>query len=527
MICDKIFVMENIAVAYARVSSKKQEDTGFSIPAQIELFKQYAANSRIRIDKIFVENKTGGKAGRKVYNEMLAYIKQHNIKNLFVEKTDRIYRNFKDYVVLEDYDLTVHLVKERVVLSKDSTSHEKLVHGFKVLIAKNYLDNLREEVLKGRAEKIKAGGFPHKAPVGYYNAVNKETKKKEIFVDKEKSVFVKRLFELYATGAYSVEELRQKLYEEGFNHRGKPYSKPKLLCILKDIFYIGKMKIKGVVYDGKHTPIIDVELFNRVQKMFNQSKARSHDVEFLYTGLLTCGHCGCQLTAELKKGKYVYYHCTGKRGGNCKKDYIREEQLEEVFMDLLNKLPQPDSKIFELIKRSLKESHKLKAEYEEMSIEEINKQIKRLQNRLDNLYSDKLDGNITEEYWQEKHNLWYQEKETLLNKLQVFNKTAKNFEEGSNFLEKFCKNAPQEFLQANPKQKRAILKMLGSNFSYKDKKVSIVLTSVFNYLLNNLFVKYGATNEPKLELLPEEFVTLCNLFDQDFITSTQVFKFAA
>ena len=217
------------AVAYARVSSKKQEDTGFSIPAQIELFKQYEAKSDIKIVKTFVENQTGGKVGRKVYNEMLAYIREHNIKDILVEKTDRIYRNFKDYVVLEDlsnnFDLNVHLVKERVILSKDSTSHEKLVHGFKVLLAKNYLDNLREEIKKGREEKIKEGGYPHKAPVGYYNATNEITKKQEIFVDEEKSKFVKRLFELYSTGAYSIEELRTKLYDEGFNHNGKPYSK--------------------------------------------------------------------------------------------------------------------------------------------------------------------------------------------------------------------------------------------------------------------------------------------------------------
>ena len=37
--------------------------------------------------------------------------------------------------------------------------------------------------------------------------------------------------------------------------------------------------------------------------------------------------------------------------------------------------------------------------------------------------------------------------------------------------------------------------MLGSNFIYKDQEVSVELTSVFNYLLNNHFVKYGAGDE--------------------------------
>ena len=517
------------AVAYARVSSKKQEDTGFSIPAQIELFKQYEEKAGIKIVKIFVENKTGGKVGRKVYNEMLAYIKQKNIKDVLVEKTDRIYRNFKDYVVLDDltqnFDLTIHLVKERVILSKNSTSHEKLVHGFKVLLAKNYLDNLREEVMKGREEKIREGGYPHKAPVGYYNDTNKETKKKEIYVDPEKSVFIKKLFELYASGAYSVEELRTKLFNEGFNHKGRPYSKPRLLFVLKDVFYIGKMKIKGVVYDGKHTPIIDIETFNRVQRMFNQSKARSHDVEFAYTGLITCGYCGCQLTAELKKGKYIYYHCTGKRGGNCKSDLIREEKLDEVFLELIDKLPDPDDGLFEEIKKAVKEIRQMKSEYEGTSMEEIQKQISRLQTRIDNLYTDKLDGNITQEFWLEKHNQWHAEKDRLIEKLKVISNTSRNFDEGSNLLENFCKYARREFLNASGKKKRAILKMLGSNFSYKDKKVSVELTSVFNYLLNNQFVKYGATNLPKLEL-HKIIYSLKDLLNQEVIDQLKFFKAA-
>ncbi len=489
------------AVAYARVSSKKQEDTGFSIPAQIELFKQYSEKSGIKIVKFFVENKTGGKAGRKVYNEMLAYIKEHNIKDILVEKTDRIYRNFKDYVVLEDlsqnFNLVVHLVKEHVILSKDSNSHEKLTHGFKVLMAKNYLDNLREEVLKGREEKIKDGGYPHKAPVGYYNAVNIKTKKKEIFIDEAKSVFVKRLFELYATGAYSVDDLRKKLFDEGFNHNGKPYSKPRLLFALKDVFYIGKMKIKGVIYDGKHEPIIDIETFNQVQKMFNQSKARSHSIEFAYTGLITCRHCGCQLTAELKKGKYIYYHCTGKRGGVCKKDYIREEELDKIFLELIDKIPKPDDGLFEEIKKAVIEMRKLKSDFEETSMEEIQKQITRLQNRLDNLYMDKLDGRISQEFWQEKHNLWHGEKDKLIEKLKSISHTSRTFDEGSNLLENFCKLAHSEFLKGNAKKKQTILKMLGSNFSYKDKEVSVELTSVFNHLLNSPFVNYGAGDEAR------------------------------
>ena len=203
------------------------------------------------------------------------------------------------------------------------------------------------------------------------------------------------------------------------------------------------------------------------------------------------------MTAELKKGKYVYYHCTGKRGGTCKKDYIREEKLNEIFLQLIDKLPNPKEGLFEEIKKAIVEIRKIKTGYEQTSMEEIQKQISKLQKRLDNLYMDKLDGRISDDYCQEKHNEWHDEKDKLIENLKAISSTSRTFDEGSNLLENFCKYARYTFLQANSKKKRAILKMLGSNFTYKDKKVSIELTSVFNYLINNRFVKYGAEDEAR------------------------------
>ena len=129
---------------------------------------------------------------------------------------------------------------------------------------------------------------------------------------------------------------------------------------------------------------------------------------------------------------------------------------------------------------------------------------------------DKLDGRISEEYWLVKHNLWHDEKDKLVEKLHEMNNATRNFDEGSNLLENFCKHARSEFLRATPKKKRAILKMLGSNFVYKDKEVSVELTSVFNYLLNNHFVNYGAGDEARTRdiLLGKCLLTGFDVFDE-------------
>lgn len=72
-----------------------------------------------------------------------------------VKKTDRLYRNFRDWVTVEELDLDLHFVKEGVVLTPEARPSGKFVHGAKVLMASNYVDNLSEETRKGTQEKAK------------------------------------------------------------------------------------------------------------------------------------------------------------------------------------------------------------------------------------------------------------------------------------------------------------------------------------------------------------------------------------
>ncbi len=471
------------AVIYARVSSDRQEKEGFSIPAQIDFLKDYGSRHSFLIDKIFAESETAKKAGRKAFNEMLSYIKKQGIRVVLVEKTDRLYRNFKDYITLEEYDLDIHLVKENTVISKNSKSHDKFIHGIKVLMAKNYIDNLSEEVQKGLNEKVKQGHYPCKPPIGYKN--QRIDGKSIIVVDNEKASYIKRMFELYASG-YSIERIREVLTAEGLNNNGKPYAKSRFGELLHNVFYIGKFIYRDVVYDGAHEPLISIELFNKVQKMFEQTKPRSQTLEFDYAGLIKCGHCGCQLTAELKKGKYIYYHCTGNRGGDCKRDFVRQEEIEEVLTELVKRVAKsiPDDILAE-IKLALKEMQVVKTRYEENSQAEIMKQVNLLKKRIDNLYIDKLDGKISEEFWHEKNSEWHAQKNELLNKLQILNNSSKNFYEGSNLLLNFCKEAPARFLAGTPQTKRQIINLLCSNLYYKDGKLSVEMKSAFDFLLKS------------------------------------------
>src|SRR5438034_3193786 len=85
-------------VIYARVSSKEQEKEGFSIPAQLKLLKEYASDSGFAVAQEYVDVETAKQTGRAAFGDMVAYLKVHpSVRVMLVEKTDRLYRNLKDW----------------------------------------------------------------------------------------------------------------------------------------------------------------------------------------------------------------------------------------------------------------------------------------------------------------------------------------------------------------------------------------------------------------------------------------------
>src|SRR5437764_1691183 len=255
------------AVIYARVSSKEQEKEGFSIPAQLKLLKEYAAAQGVAVAQEYVDVETAKQTGRAAFGEMIAYLKAHpSVRVMLVEKTDRLYRNLKDWVTVDELDVEMHFPKEGVVLSRESRSSEKFMHGIKVLMAKNYIDNLSEEARKGMQEKAEQGIWPTKSPLGYRN-VSGSDGKKMIAVDPEVAPIVSKLFEWYATGQYALKEVAQKARDAGFIYRRTGASVPvsAVHSILRNRLYTGQFEWNGKLFQGRQEPLISVELWERVQ----------------------------------------------------------------------------------------------------------------------------------------------------------------------------------------------------------------------------------------------------------------------
>ncbi len=393
------------AVIYARVSSREQEQEGFSIAAQLKSLRAYASKNGFKITHEFVDVETAKQTGRKAFGEMVTFLKtSKKDRRILVEKTDRLYRNFRDAVTLEDLDTELHFVKDNQIISKDSKSQAKLIHDINLAISKNYSANLREEVIKGMREKAEQGIYPGRAPFGYRNNQILRT----IEVHPENSEIVKFAFEQYATGNFSLITLRNAIRERF----GKIVNRSYLHTILTNPVYTGVFEWSGKTYIGTHPTFISTNLFENVQAVirgFNKGKYRKIDIAF--RGMLTCAHDDCTVTAELKKNKYVYYRCSGGRG-KCDLPRFREQEISDKLGALLKDIQVPDEVVARIIETLEQDEQKHNAEIERQR-QRLATRKALVHERMDKAYADKLDGKIPEEFWQRKMAEWQMEERRI------------------------------------------------------------------------------------------------------------------
>lgn len=232
-------------------------------------------------------------------------------------------------MTIDDLDLSIHFVKENILLAPDSRSSEKFLHGIKVLMAKNYIDNLSEEVRKGMLEKAEQGIWPSAAPTGYRNVIGANGKR-VIEVEPDTGARVTRLFEWYSTGMYSLKQAAARARADGMTFRGskKLISTSSVHKILRSRIYTGELEWLGKRYQGSHEPLVSVETWERVQGVLDgrhTARIRGIEKDFLFTGMISYGHCSCALVGDIKKGKSIYYRCSHARR-KCPEPYVREQR---------------------------------------------------------------------------------------------------------------------------------------------------------------------------------------------------------
>jgi site-specific DNA recombinase len=480
------------AVIYARVSSKEQEKEGYSIPAQLKLLKEYAAANGFVVAQEYTDVETAKQAGRAAFGEMIAWLKTHpSVRVMLVEKTDRLYRNLKDWVTVDELNLEMHFPKEGVVLSRESRSSEKFMHGIKVLMAKNYIDNLSEETRKGMTEKAAQGFWPSNAPLGYRN-MTRDDGRKIIVPDEETAPIIRKMFKWYAWGDVSTQEVTRKSRAAGlvFRKSGGRLPKSTVAAILRNRIYTGRFDWDGKTYQGHHEAIVPAELWERVQDVMNRRNARGAKKgrrDFAFSGLIACHACGCAVVGEIKKERYVYYHCTGyadKCQGNpasCRRKYVREEALEAQFTELLGRL-RFDDEVLEWVRDALHSSHGDERREHEVAIKRLEAEAGRLNDRIHAMYVDKLDGIVDTAFYEKMSNQWREEQVRCHREIERHRNADKSYlEEGIALLD-LAQNAQRLFAKQEPREKRRLLNFLLSNCTWEDGEVVATFRQPFDLL---------------------------------------------
>lgn len=468
------------AVLYTRVSSKDQEE-GFSLAAQRELLDAYAREKRLRVVGRFEESETAKSGGtRHAFGKMVEFLQEKGRGTvLLVEKTDRLYRNLKDWITLDDLKVEIHFVKEGSVISPASHSSQKFLHGIKVLMAKNYVENLSEEIRKGMTKKAREGAFPSVAPTGYKNVPDKTI---GIVPDPVFGPMVRTLFERTASGLHSVQELTRWARANGLrSKKGRVLAKNTLCAhVLRNPAYYGVFRWGGKVYEGKYEPLISKALFDRAQGVLDgRSGAKPRVHAFVYAGLVRCGTCGGLMSGDLKKGQYVYYRCAGTKG--CKRFYP-ERILEAETLKVLRSL-QIDQAVAEWLLGEIEKRHDEGTD--EATLKRLVSRRKALQRLQAQAYEDKLLGKIDEGFWRERSASWQEELSGINGELAaVENAPSKaDLMEAARRPIELLQVAPTLYVTQEAPEKARLLKTMVSNYTISDGSVSVVLRSPFDVLM--------------------------------------------
>jgi DNA invertase Pin-like site-specific DNA recombinase len=485
-------------ILYARKSTDTEDKQVLSLESQINELKRLAESQGLEVVETLTESMSAKAPGRPVFNSMMTKILSGEADAILCWKIDRLTRNPVDggqiQWLLQKGNLQCVTTFEKTFLPHDNV----LIMSIEQAMATQYIRELSVNVKRGNRIKLEKGEWPNQVPMGYLN--DKATKK--IKVDPKKAKYIKRTYELYATGAYVLSEIVEILFSEGFRTKGgnKLY-KSQIHRILTNKLYIGLMEVDGKIYQGIHKPIISTKLYEKVREIF-ETRLHPKPKKHFYSarGFLTCAVCGCAITADTKKG-FKYYYCTNGKGiCTDQRKYMRSEVVDELLSTLFKEL-----EINEEIIEISAEAYKQKNADKNIYTNNAKKQLLDEQESLNIKESTLVDGYtsqiIKKTLFEEKMKQIENDRVTISNQLRELDKKCKisnsTFEQIKNVF-KQGNTASVEYITATDEAKRKLLEKLLSNVAIKGQNVaSFMFKSEFQVLANT------PKNASFAEMLPD------------------------
>jgi site-specific DNA recombinase len=446
---------------YTRKSTDDAKRQVRSIHDQLAEAREHALREGIVIVDTFVEKQTAKKPGRPIFNEMLDRIERGEATGIVAWHPDRLARNSLDggriIWLIDEAKITELLFPSGYRF--EPTPQGKLTLAIEFGISKYYVDKLSADIQRGHRQKLKDGIWPGFAPLGYMNDRTSRT----IVTDPVRGPLVRKAFELYAAGDYTLDRIREAMTAHGLTSRENvPLSRNQYHRLFQNPIYYGVIRYCKEHYEGRHQPLVTKELFELVQEaMRRKSKPKTPILKpYMYRGLFHCGECGRLITTERQKG-HNYLRCT-KWHVTCSQRYIREDRIAEHITDALRYVALPpesvDWMINEAVGVRMKETQ-ASATY----VERIRSQSKETDEQLDRLLKAYVERVLSLDEYREAKKKLVDEKRRLEDELITIERNRSNtFEPVVAFLNEVTQ-AGNLAERGTDEQKRDFFKKVASN----------------------------------------------------------------
>ncbi|EKE06261.1 MAG: recombinase [uncultured bacterium] len=333
------------AFGYIRVSTVGQAEEGFSLDHQKEAIKDYCRTREMQLLQVFVdEGKSGRTVNRPEFQEMLKQIKEKGIDCVLIYKIDRFARNVTDFSRIwnEFKESGINLIS---LLEGDLSNGSSLVPNIFASVAQWESEVNGQRTKDALMEKFRSGWQPTCPPIGY-RSVGGDGERKYCEPDPYAAPIIKKMFELYSTGQYSMMTLQEWLQDKNIiSKNGTIISFSRINNILNNPFYYGLIRWHGQEKTGKHTPLISKQLFETCQYILKKHRhflVRERKFDFLLRGFAYCS-CGMRLVGEhhiirSNKKRISYYHCQTRYSPDCKQKYVQVKDLEEQVENYIKEI---------------------------------------------------------------------------------------------------------------------------------------------------------------------------------------------
>ena len=501
---------------YVRKSTEDEERQVMSIEAQLAELAEYAKRENLEIVERFVESKNAKKPGREIFNEMIERIHaSREPVGILSWHPDRLARNSVDGGQI------IYLIDIQKIASLRFPTFwfEPTPQGlFMLQVAfgqsKYYSDNLSENVKRGIRQKLRRGEWPSKAPLGYVN----NPKTRNIEPHPVKAKIIERAFEEFSEAKYTLESLGKRLAEFGLESKNRtPLAKATIQRMLTNVAYIGLIKHDNDIHEGNYQPILSRQLFEAVQNKLKErarprkSKKR-HD--FPFVGLFHCGECGGMITAQFAKGNggiYRYYRCT-KKLGSCSQPYIGESKLAEQLKSLLQTVTIRDDWTIKMLKQ-VDEWEKENFQSSRTFVQNLETELKVVQQKLDKLVSAYLDGDIEKEIYLEKKEGLMKQKMSLFKQKEDFGQKGKNWVEP---LREWIKSSSEAEIGQkfkNYHELKQVVEKIGTNRLLLNRKAQMDFSEPWGFIASR-FAGRGDAEGRSPEATSSENLTCFNWSDR-------------